>query len=140
MNTREAIGASVSLSPIPARRIDAAEKARQLVTERPAVTPPPAPVAPPVATPKLAAAPTNTSVKSGEGTRAKKQTKPLARLSKLTTRVYPEQLEWLKLEVSRYREQNPRAPRITVEELTRVALEHLRETGNLETLIAKYRG
>ncbi|MBX3412569.1 MAG: hypothetical protein KF708_07770 [Pirellulales bacterium] len=134
MNTREAIGASVSLSPIPARRIDAAEKARQLVTERPAVTPPPA------TTPKLAAAPMNTSAKSGEGNRTKKQTKPLARLSKLTTRVYPEQLEWLKLEVSRYREQNPRAPRITVEELTRVALEHLRETGNLETLIAKYRG
>jgi hypothetical protein len=136
MNTREAIGASVSLSPIPARRIDAAEKARQLVTERPTVTPPPAPISTPTATPKLVAP----AAKTGEGTRPKKQPKPLARLSKLTTRVYPEQLEWLKLEVSRYREQNPRAPRITVEELTRIALEHLRETGNLETLIAKYRG
>lgn len=133
MNTREAIGASVSLSPIPARRIDAAEKARQLVSDRPAVTPPPAPVAP---APKLV----TPAAKTGEGTRPKKQPKPLARLSKLTTRVYPEQLEWLKLEISRYREQNPRAPRITVEELTRVALEHLRETGNVENLIAKYRG
>ncbi len=134
MSTREAIGASVPLSPIPARRIDAAEKARQLVAERHDVTPPPAVVSTP--TPKLV----TPASKTGEGTRSKKQPKPLARLSKLTTRVYPEQLEWLKLEVSRYREQNPRAPRITVEELTRVALEHLRETGNLETLIAKYRG
>ncbi len=127
MSTREAIGASVALAPIPARRIDAAEKARQLVTARHDVTPPP-----------ITAAPLTRP--SGEGTKPKKQAKPAARFAKLTTRVFPEQLEWLKLEANRYREQNPRAPRVTVEELTRVALDHLREIGNLESLIAKYRG
>lgn len=133
MSTREAIGASVALAPIPARRIDAAEKARQLVAARHDVAPPPA----------IAPTPINTAAMtrpSGEGTKTKKQAKPAARFTKLTTRVFPEQLEWLKLEANRYREQNPRAPRVTVEELTRVALEHLREVGNLEMLIARYRG
>jgi len=134
MNTREAIGASVALSPIPARRIDAAEKARQLVA------PPPAVAA--KAVPDPAPAPTDTGKRSRNdtGIRDRKHAAPTSRLSKLTTRVFPEQLEWLKLEITRHREQNPRAPRVTVEELTRVALEHLRETGNLENLIAKYRG
>lgn len=132
MSTREAIGASVALAPIPARRIDAAEKARQLVTARHDIAPPPA----------IAPTPINVAMTrpSGEGTKTKKQAKPAARFAKLTTRVFPEQLEWLKLEANRYREQNPRAPRVTVEELTRVALDHLREVGNLEMLIAKYRG
>jgi hypothetical protein len=132
MSTREAIGASVSLAPIPARRIDAAEKARQLVTARHEVTPPVAAPTPITAAPMTRPA--------GEGSKSKKQAKPATRFTKLTTRVFPEQLEWLKLEANRYREQNPRAPRVTVEELTRVALDHLREVGNLEMLIAKYRG
>lgn len=134
MSTREAIGASVSLAPIPARRIDAAEKARQLVTPRHDVTPTPPAIVP---TPIVAAPMTRPS---SEGTKPKTPAKPTARFAKLTTRVFPEQLEWLKLEATRYREQNPRAPRVTVEELTRVAIDHLREVGNLEMLIAKYRG
>lgn len=60
-------------------------------------------------------------------------------LAKLTTRVLPEQLEWLRGEVEGYRQRHPRAPRLTVEELTRLALDHLRASPDLDGLIAQYR-
>jgi hypothetical protein len=90
------------MPPTPVRRIDAAEKARRLLSAPPA---------------------------GCEGDR----------LAKLTTRVRAEQLSWLREEAARFRVRNPRAPRLTVEELTRVALEHLREAQDLDALVARYR-
>jgi hypothetical protein len=59
--------------------------------------------------------------------------------TKLTTRIPPDQLEWLKGEVKRYRAEHPRAPKITIEELIRVAIDNLKDAKNLDALIAKHR-
>ncbi len=59
--------------------------------------------------------------------------------TKLTTRIPPDQLEWLKDEVKRYRAEHPRAPKITIEELIRVAIDSLKDAKNLDALIAKHR-
>lgn len=59
--------------------------------------------------------------------------------TKLTTRIPPDQLEWLKAEVKRYRAEHPRAPKITIEELIRVAIDNLKDAKNLDALIAKHR-
>jgi hypothetical protein len=103
MSQREEIPAEVDLPQTPARRMGAAEKARQLLT-------PVEPAQPPA---------------SG--------------FTKLTTRIPPDQLEWLKAEVKRYRAEHPRAPKITIEELIRVAIDSLKEAKNLDALIAKHR-
>lgn len=60
-------------------------------------------------------------------------------VTKLTTRLPSEQVAWLKSEAKGYRERNPRRPRATIEELIAVAVDHLRETKNLDSVIAKYR-
>jgi hypothetical protein len=62
-----------------------------------------------------------------------------AGVTKLTTRLPTDQVEWLKGEAKGYRERNPRRPRVTIEELMSIAIEHLREAKNLDALIAKYR-
>src|SRR3954447_16332738 len=99
MRQKEEIPASVELPPTPpARRMEAVEKARQLMT--PAAPEPPA------------------------GAQVK-----------LTTRVPPDLIEWLKGEVKRYRAEHPRAPKVTIEELMRVAIEHLKDAKNLDALI-----
>jgi hypothetical protein len=93
----------------PARRIDAQEKARQLLT--PASTQP-----------------------AGQG-------EPVASdaFKKITTRIPAEDFQWLKDEVKRYRQRNPRAPRLTIEGLILVAVEHIKKEKDLDGLIAKYR-
>jgi hypothetical protein len=48
-------------------------------------------------------------------------------------------VDWLKAEVKRYRAEHPRVPKLTIEELMRVALEHLKEAKNLDSLITKHR-
>lgn len=103
MRQREEIPASVELPATPpARRMEAVEKARQLMT-------PPA------------------------------QEPPAGAQVKLTTRVPPDLIEWLKGEVKRYRAEHPRAPKVTIEELMRVAIEHLKDAKNLDALITKHR-
>lgn len=64
---------------------------------------------------------------------------PQSTFTKLTTRIPPDQLEWLKGEVKRYRAEHPRAPKITIEELIRVAIDSLKDAKNLDALIAKHR-
>jgi hypothetical protein len=114
MSQREEIPASVDLPPTPpARRMGAAEKARALIT------PVPDPM-PGVSTAPAAPAPAST-------------------FAKLTTRVPPDQLDWLKGEAKRFRAEHPRAPKVTIEELIRVAIDHLKEAKNLDALIAKHR-
>ncbi len=110
MSQREEIPASVDLPPTPARRMGAVEKARALIT----------PVAEPAPAKEPAPAPAST-------------------FAKLTTRIPPDQLEWLRGEAKRYRTEHPRAPKVTIEELIRVAIDHLKEAKHLDTLIAKHR-
>jgi len=65
--------------------------------------------------------------------------RPEPRFVKLTTRINPEQMEWLKREVRLYRDRHTRAPRLSLEELTRVALELLRQAPDIDALIEAYR-
>lgn len=88
--------------PQPVRRIEAADKARQMMrvaTEEPM--------------------------------------RPTFR--KLTTRVPFEQIEWLNQQPRAYRERNPTRPRVTIEELITIALDHLRDAKDLDAVIAKHR-
>ena len=110
MSQREEIPANVDLPPTPVRRMGAAEKARGLIT----------PVAEPAPPQEPGPAPVST-------------------FAKLTTRIPPDQLDWLKGEAKRYRTAHPRAPKVTIEELIRVAIDNLKEAKNLDSLIAKHR-
>jgi hypothetical protein len=102
MKPKEEIAATIPLSVNPVRRIDATEKARQLLAVSP--QPPAGPA-----------------------------------MVKLTTRIFAEQMAWMKEEITQAQVKNPRAPKLTVEELTRLALDHLRNFGSLEALLAEYR-
>ena len=70
---------------------------------------------------------------------AKGDRKATLAITKLTTRLPTEQVEWLREQAKGYRERNPRRPRVTIEELIAIAVEHLREAKNLDATIAKYR-
>jgi hypothetical protein len=58
---------------------------------------------------------------------------------KLTTRIPCEQFEWLIQQPKAYRARNPARPRVTIEELITIALDHLRESKDLDGVIAKHR-
>ena len=110
MTRRDEIPATGDMPQPPVKRIDAAEKARQMM--KPVEAPPPA----------------------GQGTSPED-----TGFKKVTTRIPLEQLQWLKEEVKRYRQRNPKAPRVTIEGLMMVALDHLKDAKNLDAVIAKYR-
>ena len=59
---------------------------------------------------------------------------------KLTTRVRADQLAWLQEQARTYHRRHPRAPRLTIEELVRLALDQLRESPHLDGHINRYRG
>lgn len=59
---------------------------------------------------------------------------------KLTTRVRADQLAWLQDQARTYHRRHPRAPKLTIEELVRLALDNLRDAPNLDGLIARSRG
>jgi hypothetical protein len=111
MPRKDEIPASGDMPQPPARRIDATEKARQMM--QPVATPP-APV--------------------GQGGEAEAPA-----FKKVTTRIPLEQFQWLKEEVKQYRKRNPKAPRVTIEGLVMVALDHLKDVKNLDSVITKYR-
>jgi hypothetical protein len=110
MARKDEIPATGDMPQPPTRRMDAAEKARQMLT--------PPPASPPAG--------------QGEGSAE-------AAFKKVTTRIPLEQFQWLKEEVKRYRQRNPKAPRVTIEGLMMVALDHLKDAKNLDSVIAKYR-
>jgi hypothetical protein len=58
---------------------------------------------------------------------------------KLTTRIPSEQFEWLSEQPKAYRGRNPARPRVTIEELITIALGHLRDSKDLDAVIAKHR-
>src|SRR5882672_3820155 len=58
---------------------------------------------------------------------------------KVGTRLPPDLVEWLKQQVKEYRRRNPHAPRLTIEELLRIAIVDLRARGPVDKTIARYR-
>lgn len=58
---------------------------------------------------------------------------------KVGTRLPPDLVEWLKQQVQEYRKRNPHAPRLTIEELLRIALVDLRARGPVDKTVARYR-
>lgn len=59
---------------------------------------------------------------------------------KLTTRVRADQLAWLHEQARTYHRRHPRAPKLTIEELVRLAVDQLRELPHIDGLVGKYRG
>ena len=65
---------------------------------------------------------------------------PSARYVRLSTRVFPDQREWVRQTLTTYRQRHPRVPRLTMDELIRIAIEELRQHEEaLDTIIARYR-
>jgi hypothetical protein len=58
---------------------------------------------------------------------------------KVGTRLPPDLVDWLKQQVAEYRRRNPHAPRLTIEELLRIAIVDLRARGPVDKTIARYR-
>ena len=58
---------------------------------------------------------------------------------KVGTRLPPDLVDWLKRQVQEYRRRNPHAPRLTIEELLRIALVDLRARGPVDRTVARYR-
>jgi hypothetical protein len=58
---------------------------------------------------------------------------------KVGTRLPPDLVNWLKQQVTEYRRRNPHAPRLTIEELLRIAIVDLRARGPVDKTIARYR-
>jgi hypothetical protein len=111
MPRKDEIPATGDMPQPPARRIDATEKARQMMQPIPVASPP--------------------AEQGGEPGDAI--------FKKVTTRIPLEQFQWLKEEVKQYRKRNPKAPRVTIEGLMMVAIDHLKDAKNLDSVITKYR-
>ena len=111
MPRKDEIPATGDMPQPSSRRIDATEKARQMMQ-------PVAVVQAPIA---------------GHGEPRD------AVYKKVTTRIPIEQFQWLKEEVKQYRKRNPKAPRLTIEGLMMVALDYLKDAKNLDGVITKYR-
>jgi hypothetical protein len=110
---REEIITDVEMPSMQGRRLDAGEKAEQLIREGQAQV-----------------AQTAAPAKSG---RSKPPAQP-----KITARVFPEQYRWVKEEIKGYSARNPKRPRLTVDLLMRVAIDHLKEANNFDAIVAKH--
>ena len=58
---------------------------------------------------------------------------------KITGRVFPDQQEWFSNLPKEYRARHPRQPRLTSDELMRIAIDHLRNCADIDSVIAEYR-
>ncbi len=106
MKRREEITTNIALPSLPAKRVDAAAKAEQLLS-----------------------AGTTTQ---GRGEAEK------AILPKLTGRVFPEHIAWVKQAIRGYTHRHPRRPKLTVDLLVRVAIDHLKDAKDFDAVIARY--
>jgi hypothetical protein len=61
------------------------------------------------------------------------------RYERLTARVLPAQIRWVREQAYAYTTNHPHRPRLTQDELIRLAIEHLRKTKNLDQLVDQYR-
>jgi hypothetical protein len=58
---------------------------------------------------------------------------------KITGRVFPDQQKWFQRVPKEYRKRHPRYPKLTNDELMRIAIEYLRDSEDLDAVIARYR-
>jgi hypothetical protein len=58
---------------------------------------------------------------------------------KITGRVFPDQQQWVQRVPKEYRRRHPRHPKLTSDELLRIAIEYLRDSADLDAVIARYR-
>ena len=58
---------------------------------------------------------------------------------KITGRVFPDQQKWFQRVPKDYRKRHPRHPKLTNDELIRIAIEYLRDSEDLDAVIARYR-
>lgn len=59
---------------------------------------------------------------------------------RLTARVFPDQREWVRQTLTMYRQRHPRVPRLTMDELIRIAIEELRHhEEEFDAIITRYR-
>lgn len=110
---RGEISTDVEMPSMQGRRLDAGEKAEQLIKQG-----------------QTQAAPPGAPSKPGK---AKPPAQP-----KITARVFPEQYRWVKEEIKGYSARNPKRPRLTVDLLMRVAIDHLKEANNFDAIVAKH--
>lgn len=110
---REEISTDVEMPSMQGRRLDAGEKAEQLIRQG-----------------QAQATPLGGPAKAGKS-------KPPAQ-PKITARVFPEQYRWVKEEIKRYSARNPKRPRLTVDLLMRVAIDHLKDENNFDAIVAKH--
>jgi len=126
---REQISTTMSMPTL--QRLSPAEKARQRREE------------------EMAPATDNETAEaySSNGTTAASKPRALPRTMlpsdaffvKVGTRLPPDLVDWLKQQVAEYRRRNPHAPRLTIEELLRIAIVDLRTRGPVDKTIARYR-
>ncbi len=112
MSRKEEIQTSILMPPTPARRTDAAGKVEELL---------------------------------GQGRKADSQDTPRKTTRsrqgsqvKITARVFPEQVQWVKDEIKRYGARNPRRPRLTIDLFMRVAIDHLRDAEDLDAVVTRH--
>lgn len=110
---REEISTDVEMPSMQGRRLDAGGKAEQLIKQG-----------------QAQAAPPGAPAKAGKS-------KPPAQ-PKITARVFPEQYRWVKEEIKGYSARNPKRPRLTVDLLMRVAIDHLKDAENFDAVVTKY--
>ena len=120
--------------PMPTlQRLSPAEKARQRREEEEA--------------PALVNETASTDVASPGIVASYSKTRPLPRTAlppdaffvKVGTRLPPDLMDWIKRQVTEYRRRNPHAPRLTIEELLRIAIVDLQARGPVDKTIARYR-
>jgi hypothetical protein len=61
-----------------------------------------------------------------------------AGLPKITGRVFPEHIAWVKDAVRGYSRRHPRRPKLTVDLLVRLALDHLKDAKDFDAVITRY--
>ena len=61
------------------------------------------------------------------------------RIKKLRDRVFPDQQKWFQRVPKDYRKRHPRHPKLTNDELIRIAIEYLRDSEDLDAVISRYR-
>jgi hypothetical protein len=121
MSRKEEIQTSVGIPSMPARRTDAAGKAEELLGQGR----------------KADGQDESIGKKARTGKTTGRKT-GTADIDKITARVLPEQGQWVRDEVKRYAARHPRRPRLTIDLLMRVAIDHLREAEDFDAVVTRH--
>jgi hypothetical protein len=118
---REELSTDIPLPAPRPKRQTAAEKAKALLNES-----------------RASEAYETRQERAGDGKQA--DAKPVITYKMLAGRVFAEQYEWFCQVPKSWRARHPRKPKLTREELMRIAIEHLRDSeDDLDVLIERYR-